>query len=143
MGFFYPPIEYVRPWKLASLVAGITLLVLGSRYTPAPDWDISVSLIMALCTYATAPCSLRVVLEHRWRQIPMALLTTWFSVDGGYALYWHFKDPAVLALMRSANAPASLALYGVCSLIWLPRASLADMIRKFRHGVRGQDRGSS
>lgn|SRR5574337_735968 len=130
MSFFYAPLEYVRPWKLASLAVGIALLVLGSIYTPAPDWDVAISLIMAVCTYFTAPCSLRVVLEHKWRQFPLALLCTWFSVDGCYAIYWYFKDPAVLHLMRAANAPASLALYGMCGVIWLYRGSLVSLVRQ-------------
>lgn len=130
MGFFYAPVEYVRPWKLTSLAAGFGLLVLGSIYTPAPDWDIPISFIMALCAYFTAPCSLRAVLKLRWRQLPLALVSTWVSVDGCYALYWHFKDPAVLRLMRTANAPASLALYGICGVIWLYRGSLASLVHK-------------
>lgn len=130
MGFFYAPIEYVRPWKLASLAVGIGLLVLGSVYTPAPDWDIPISFIMALCAYLMAPCSLRAVLERRWRHLPLALVATWFSVDGCYALYWHFKDPAALHLMRAANAPASLALYGICGIIWLHRGSLSSLVRQ-------------
>lgn len=138
MGFFYAPIEYVRPWKLASLAAGIGLLVLGSIYTPAPDWDIPVSFIMALCTYFTAPCSLRAVLEHKWRQLPLALASTWVSVDGCYALYWHFRNPAALHLMRAANAPASLALYGICGIVWLHRGNLASLVHEARAVLAGR-----
>ena len=43
--------EYIRPWKLTTLFLGIGLLILGSVYTPAPDWDIAISLIMAIFTY--------------------------------------------------------------------------------------------
>ena len=117
MKFFYPLREYLRPWKLGSLAAGVGLLVLGSIYVPAPDWDIPISFIMAGITYLTAPCSLRTVMERNWRLLPLALFCTWLSVDGCYALYWHFKDPAALEAMRSANAPASLALYGICGVI--------------------------
>lgn len=130
--FFYPLHEYLRPWKLLSLAVGILLLVLGAHYLPAPDWDVPVSLIMALVTYMTAPCSLRVVLERRWRQFPAALLATWVSVDGCYALYWQLVDPQALAMMRSANAPASLALYGMCAVIWLHRGSLRDLAKGLR-----------
>ena len=56
-------------------------------------------------------------MERNWRLLPLALFCTWLSVDGCYALYWHFKDPAALEAMRSANAPASLALYGICGVI--------------------------
>ena len=127
MNFLYPPAEYLRPWKLFSLAVGIALLVAGSILTPAPDWDIPVSLIMAACTYLTAPCSLRALLERKWRQLPVALVSAWFSVDGCYAIYWHFQDPAALAMMRSANAPASLALYAICGVVWLHKGTLREL----------------
>ena len=82
---------------------------------------------MAACTYLTAPCSLRALLERKWRQLPVAAFCTWFSVDGGYAIYWHFKDPVALDLMRSANAPASLSLYVACGSIWLYRGTLREL----------------
>jgi hypothetical protein len=117
-------VEYRRPWKLTTLALGIALLVFGSYYTPAPDWDIPISFIMAISTYFAAPWSLRVILERRWRQFPAMLLATWFCVDGGYALYWSFQNPTALALMRTANFPASLSLYGICGLVWLYAGSL-------------------
>ncbi|HOV19094.1 MAG TPA: hypothetical protein PLK10_06660, partial [Ottowia sp.] len=107
-------------------------LVLGSIHMPAPDWDIPISFIMAGLTYLTAPCSLRALLERRWRQLPLAAASTWFAVDGCYAIYWHFADPAALAFMRAANAPASLSLYGMCAVIWLYRGSLAQLADQIR-----------
>lgn len=139
MSFLYPPAEYLRPWKLLSLAIGIGLLIAGSICTPAPDWDVPVSFIMAICTYLTAPSSLRVVLERKWRLLPIALVSTWFSVDGCYAIYWHFKDPAALALMRSANAPASLALYVVCGGIWLHRGTLMELYARLKALRSNQD----
>lgn len=135
MGFFYPLREYLRPWKLASLACGVALLVLGSIYHPAPDWDIPISFIMAGCTYLTAPCSVRTLLERNWRAFPLALLCTWLSVDGLYALYWYINDPVALQAMRSANAPASLALYGICGVIWLYRGSLKELLAGIRAAV--------
>jgi hypothetical protein len=132
LNFLYTPSEYLRPWKLFSLAIGLGLLIAGSLYTPAPDWDIPVSLVMAACTYITAPCSLRALLDRKWRLFPVAAFCTWFSVDGCYAIYWHFKDPVALALMRSANAPASLALYVACGGIWLYRGSLRELFACIR-----------
>ena len=83
----YPASEYLRPWKLTTLLVGIGLLIVGSYYMPAPDWDIPISFIMAGCTYLTAPWSMRILLEHHWRFFPLMALVTWFSVDGGYAIY--------------------------------------------------------
>jgi len=119
--------ELLRPWKLLSLGIGLLLLIVGSFIEVAPDWDIPICFIMAGFTYLTASASLHILIERRWRQFPLMLLYTWFSVDGCYAIYWSIKDPQALALMRSANFGASLCLYLMCGLIWYPRMSLGEM----------------
>jgi len=134
--FFYDLHEYIRPWKLATLFVGVALLVIGSFVMPAPDWDIPISFIMAFCSYLTAPCSVRVLVERRWRHWPTMLLATWFSVDGCYALYWYFVNPGALALMRDVNFPASLSLYGMCGVIWLYRGSLHELLAESRNFFR-------
>lgn len=133
-----PMSEYLRPWKLCTLALGIGLLVAGSFYYPAPDWDIPISIIMAVLAYLAAPWSLRVFLERRWRLMPVALFLTWFTVDGCYWIYWHFKDPEALALMRSANFPASLSLYALCAIGWLYRGSLRQLAGAIRQAFRGE-----
>ena len=65
-----PLLEYLRPWKLFTLAAGIALLVIGALRKIAPDWDIPISFIMALLAYLTAPWSLRVLLQRRWKLLP-------------------------------------------------------------------------
>jgi len=119
--------EYFRPWKLFTLAIGIMLLIVGSFYYKAPDWDIPISFIMATLAYLTAPWSLRVILERQWRRWPVMLLATWFTVDGCYAIYWSFKDPVALEMMRAANLPASLSLYGMCGILWLYQGSLGQL----------------
>lgn len=119
--------EYERPWKLLTLSLGIALLILGSFYFEAPDWDIPISLIMAILAYFTAPWSLRVILERRWKLWPAMLIATWFTIDGSYWLYWRFKNPVALEMMRDANFFASLSLYGTCGVIWLYRGSLRQL----------------
>jgi hypothetical protein len=126
------PAEYRRPWKLLTLCIGIALLVAGSFYYEAPDWDIPISFIMAILAYLTAPWSLRVIMERRWRLWPAMLFATWFTVDGCYWLYWRFKDPIALEMMREANFLASLVLYGMCGVIWLYRGSLREMLSDAR-----------
>lgn len=118
--------EYLRPWKLATLAIGIALLVAGSFIWTAPDWDIPVSLIMAVIAYLTAGWSMRVMVERKWRLWPLMLLATWFGVDGCYALYWSLVNPQTLEVMREANAPASLSLYWMCGLVWYFNGSLKD-----------------
>lgn len=119
--------ELMRPWKLATLAIGFCLLVVGSFYYEAPDWDIPISLIMALMAYLTASWSMHVMVEQRWKLWPTMLFWTWFTVDGCYWLYWHFKNPVALELMREANAPASLSLYWMCGLVWYYRGYLREM----------------
>ena len=59
------------------------------------------------------------------------------GVDGCYAIYWHYKNPAALALMRGCNFPASLSLYGLCGVLWLYRGSLATSRTRSPAGDRG------
>ncbi|MDZ4203149.1 MAG: hypothetical protein U1C96_13500 [Gallionella sp.] len=127
--------ELLRPWKLATLALGIALLIVGSFHYQAPDWDIPISFIMAIFAYLTAPWSLRILLELRWRQWPLMLFFTWFTIDGCYAIYWHFKDPVALELMREANFAASLSLYGMCGIVWLYRGTLSQLFAEIRRHV--------
>lgn len=123
--------EYSRLWKIFTLALGITLLILGSFYYEAPNWDIPISLIMATLTYLTAPWSLRVIVERRWPLWLAMLFATWFTIDGSYWLYRHFKNPLAFDLMREANFFASLSLYGICGVLWLCRGSLKNYFRIF------------
>lgn len=127
--------EYLRPWKLATLALGIAALVCGQYVWPAPDWDTGVSLVMAGLTYLVAPFFGRVWLERDWRRAPMALLNAWLCVDGCYFVYWWFVDPRAL-VMRAANAPASLALFLACVVLWTPRLALRDLLPAARR-LRG------
>lgn len=130
--------EYKRPWKLFALFVGLALLIVGSFYYPAPDWDIPISIIMALFAYLTASWSMRAIVERQWKKFPLVLFYTWFTVDGCYWLYWHFKDPQALALMRDVNFFASLSLYWMCGLVWYYQGSLKEFITSARDLIIGQ-----
>lgn len=132
--------EYFRPWKLLALFFGLSLLIVGSFYYQAPDWDIPVSFIMAIFAYLTASWSLRVVVERHWKMFPLMLFFTWFTVDGCYWIYWHFKNPLALELMREANFPASLSLYGMCGLVWYYHGSLKEFVLSAKTLVSGARR---
>lgn len=129
--------ELLRPWKLATLAAGVALLIAGSRLTPAPDWDIPSSILMAAVAYVTAPWAMGTIVSRSWRLWPATAFLLWFGSDGCYAIYWSAVDPAALALMRDANAPASLVLYCAVGLLWMPRASLSE-IRRAIAGTPGR-----
>lgn len=118
--------NYRHPWNIATLSIGVALLVAGSFWYEAPDWDIPISLIMAGFSYLTAAWSLKVLVKRDWKNFPLMLFFTWWTVDGCYALYWHFQNPVALELMREANWPASLSLYWACGLVW----SAPDLLAK-------------
>ncbi|WP_298609637.1 hypothetical protein [uncultured Thiothrix sp.] len=92
--------EYQRPWKILTLSLGLGLLIMGSFYYQAPDWDIPISFIMAGFAYLTASWSLHVLIERQRGYFPIMLFFTWFTVDGCYALYWSYKNPIALEYMR-------------------------------------------
>ena len=58
-----PLLDFLRPWKLFTLTAGIVLLVVGALRKIAPDWDIPISFIMALLAYLVGPAKFK--LERR------------------------------------------------------------------------------
>lgn len=124
--------EWLRPWKLATLAIGIGLLIIGSYHYKAPDWDIPISIIMAGFTYLCAGWSMRVILFRRWRDFPLMIFLTWWCIDGCYALYWIFANPAALEMMREANWPASLSLFWMCGLVWYPNSSILQTISALR-----------
>ncbi len=118
--------NYRHPWNIGTLLVGIGLLIAGSFYYGAPDWDIPISLIMAGFSYLTAAWSLNVLVQRQWRKFPLMLFFTWWTVDGCYALYWYFKNPVALEMMRDVNWPASLVLYWACGVVWsMDRIKLA------------------
>jgi hypothetical protein len=120
-------VEYLRPWKLASLAAGLGLLLVGADYYRAPDWDYAVSFIMGGLTYLTAPWSVRVFRDRRWQRVPLALFWYYLAVDGSYWLYWRYTNPAALD-MREANFYASTCLYWLCGLIWMHNGPLKQLL---------------
>ena len=129
--------ELRRPWKLVTLAIGLGLLVVGSFVYEAPDWDIPVSILMALVAYVAAPWCMRVMVERRWRHWPAMLFLTWFGVDGCYAAYWSIVNPLALDLMREANAPASLALFWTTGLLWMYKGTLEELAQEAAALLRG------
>lgn len=113
------------PWKLVTLLIGIVLLVIGAFYYNAPDWDIGISIIMALCTYVTAPWTIRCIMNRK--NLLAALAAAWFSIDGCYWIYWSVMNPDALT-MRDANAACSTFLYFMMGMFWLYNGSLRSLI---------------
>ena len=105
-----------RLLKLGSFLIGLSLLLWGAVYHDYPDWDIGISLIMALTTFATAEWSVGTIWQMRWKWIPLAIFWCWLSVDGVYWAYWAVVKPE--AMIREGQWLASLCLYLLCGVIW-------------------------
>jgi hypothetical protein len=118
--------DYLRPWKLATLAIGLGLLLFGAYYYRAPDWYYTISFVMAILTYLTAPWSARVFMNRNWKLMPLGLLFYYVTVDGCYWLYWHTVKPEALG-MREANFYASSCLYWLCGFIWLHNGSMKEL----------------
>ncbi len=127
--------EYLRPWKLASFGAGLALLIAGSRYFKASDWDIGISLIMGTLTYITAPWVLRVVKTMQWKLFPAAILAYWFTVDTSYTVYNACLGHPVGIDLRRANFFASSLMYLLCGWLWLPRTNLKGFLLELASAV--------
>ena len=119
------PAEWRRPWKLASFALGLAWLLWGALTLDIADWDVGVSLLMGGFTYLLAPAAARIVMRRDWRHLPLALFAWWWCVDGVY-MVWHFSVGNTT--YREANFYASTCLFWLCGFIWLPRASLRQIV---------------
>jgi hypothetical protein len=128
--------NYLQPWKLVTLALGVALLIWGSFYNQFSDWDVGISIIMAVLTYLTAPLAIRYLMRPTIARVSLAILMAWFSIDGCYALYHTLMGNAML---REANAIASTPLYFLMGMFWLYDGSLKQLlenIRSLRHPVK-------
>ncbi len=111
-----PPLVLCLWLKGMSFAVGLGLLIAGALTQDYPDWDLGVSLVMALSTLATAEWVASVVWQRRWAWLPLAAFWTWLSVDGVYWAYWSIVRPEVM--IREGQWLASLCLYLLCGIIW-------------------------
>ena len=125
--------ELKRPWKVATLAAGLAYLFYGAMKFDFADWDVGVSLLMGTLTYVCAPWTVYVVMvcirdrpRHWFRWLTCAFLLAWLVVDGSYIGYNTVVGHPVL---RAENFVASSALYLLGGLIWSYRGSLRQLAR--------------
>jgi len=116
--------ELLRPWKLATLAIGIAVLIAGSIYTPAPDWGIADSILLAVFTYLTAPTVARWVFDRRYWLWPVGVYLIWLGSIGLYRMWWMRVDPSALALMGDSAHVVNVCMYIACGLFWAPRAPI-------------------
>ena len=84
-----------------------------------------------VAVYLTAGWSMHVMVERRWRDLPLMLFLTWWCIDGCYALYWWLIDPQALILYRVMRQRLSAAETGLS-----PERALDQLRRIQQHQIR-------
>lgn len=125
-----PPKGLTIMLKAMSFAFGLALLIAGALLLEYPDWDLGVSVVMAVTTLATAEWSVSMLWQRRWAWLPLAAFWTWLAVDGVYWAYWSAVRPE--AMIREGQWPASLCLYLLCGIIWYRLVPLvAELLNSF------------
>lgn len=90
--------ELFRPWKLISFSGAVGYYIWGAYYYKCPTWDVPVSIIMSVLTYALAPWtvkSLYYLIQSRPKYWFLKLLicvsVIYACASASYELYnwWH------------------------------------------------------
>lgn len=115
---------YLNPWRLFTLWAGVSVLIMGAQVEHLRDWDDGVSLAMALATYLLMPYI--VLFAKSLRTFPIAVGLVWFCVDGSYLTYWSYFNPIVMD--RVANFNASIWLFALTYVAWIEIPELAKSL---------------
>lgn len=112
--------EYFRFWKLMGLCLTICFLIIGSIIFKLPDWDIPISIIMALLTYILSPISLWLLLNLKNQTLLTKIIKTiisscfcWLTVD---FIYCSYNNYFYHHYYRESNFIVSFVLYWISSL---------------------------
>lgn len=112
--------------RACTFLIGLAWLIWGASYYQLCDWDIGVSLAMALVTFLTSEWSVTTLMRLQWRLWPAAAFFAWLAVDGVYVA-WHTL--AGNEMLRADQWATSLCLYLLCGFIWygLRHTTLASL----------------
>jgi len=119
--------NYLQPWKLASLFVGLALLIAGSFYYQADDWTISLSIVMGVLAYYLAPISYHQLRSGTFMGGLIAVVLGWLVVDGSYT-FWNtlMGDP----VYREGQWIASALFYIACGVVWGRNGTLREELRR-------------
>ena len=131
--------EIYRPWKLFTFIIGMVFLIYGALNFEIPDWDVGISFIMGPLTYVCAPWSVRTILyavlqrpRFWWGWILIALLISWFAIDGVYVLYHTVVGNSML---RTDNFLVSSPSYLILGFLWMYSGSLKELLMNIQNVV--------
>lgn len=121
--------EYFRAWKLFTLWIGVSILVLGSVYYQQQDWDVTLSILMALLTYITAPLAVKAIRNGGFMAWTGALTWWIFTVDTTYMIY---NGAMGNYTIRGENLIVSTCLYWMCGLLWVYEGKLSSLANEIK-----------
>lgn len=126
-------IELLRPWKILTFLFGLFLLIYGANVLDFPDWDISISIIMATLTYLTASNVVNIIIFSIKQKtiysifyILLALSVAFFAIDSSYVIYHSFFNHLYF---RKENFIVSTCLYFICGFVWHYNGSMKDLLK--------------
>lgn len=103
-------------WKNITFLIGLSWLIYGAVSFDYPDWDIPLSLLMALSTYLTADRFILAIKAKNPLKVAAYSVGAWWAVDGSYWVYWGLTDTSVM--IREGQWGMSLCLYLLCGFVW-------------------------
>jgi hypothetical protein len=131
--------ELRRPWKLATFAIALAVLFWGAFAFRLSDWDLGISLSMALPTYALSPWAVRLVVRAvraRPRGWPLHVL---LGVAVAYVvadlLYWGYNRALGHGMVRFENFIVSFPLFVLAGIVWSYYGSLRDLAREVRVAI--------
>lgn len=104
---------YINPWRIFTLFIGVSALYYGAMTEGAPDWDVTISFLMAGTTYALMPLFDHHMEKHNWVSASCVAIV---CSDTTYSMYWDYMNNCAASQM--VNFPASLSLFLICWLAW-------------------------
>lgn len=132
----YQAVELLRPWKLISLLIGMSWLLYGAVNYHIADWDVGVSILMGVLTYLTAPWCVTTIFHclrnrtgHWVLWIIFSLFVSWIVVDASYVIYHRLVGNQIY---RAENFYASSALYFLTGMVWMYQGSLSDFFKNLQ-----------
>ena len=103
-------------WKNFTFLIGLGWLLYGATHYNYLDWDIPISLLMALSAYLSADHFIRAIKAKSYPKVALCSVGAWWSIDGVYWLYWSLTDKTVM--IREGQWAMSLCLYLLCGFVW-------------------------
>ncbi|MDB4969345.1 MAG: hypothetical protein JWN44_5034 [Myxococcales bacterium] len=106
------------PWKLATVAISALVLVIAGPYSGDCDWDATVSILMSVLTFATAPWAVGELWRRRGAKAMYVALCAWLlSASWSFDLYW-FARRGFYPDSWWGNLVASSMLYVAAGVLW-------------------------